>query len=793
MAGDVQVAVVSESLGATTTDFVKTGFGTPKACIVIHTYDSVDDTNVRGESRLSIGFSDFTNDFCIAHQDETNSLKVDCDAIKSNTACYIQISNSPAVTRAGTADTITDGVRLTQSTGSGGVFVTVIMFGGADLTANVGSKIINSSENGTETITHSGFTDGNDKLIFFIGTDINTEDNLSTGINNSFGMCHATGSDAATWAFSQGCIGWASDHNETEGDPIGILRNNYALQILTEGGSLDWALEVTGLDHSPAEWTITTREAGAGSSMEVYYLALDLDDRKAKVGTTTTPTTGSTWTPSVSLGFTPGYVGLCLSNHAVLNTLTGTAQGGAYAISSVSGSGEETCHAFYNEDNAATTDTATQFVSHAVRIMDDDTDTLRQDHSFSSFNSGDWTYTINTEDETTGRHVLFWAMEEPTAAGEVIVIVQGSYALTGQAVNTEWGHKTSIVQGSYAYTGQVVGTAKGTPITIVQGSYAQTGFAMTGLWGHQIGIVQGSYAQNVFAVNTEWGHIISIVQGSYAQNTFAVGLNIGRGIVVDQGAYSLNGQAQTFLWGHLVPIVQGSYAQTGFAVITRKGSTILPAQGAYALNGQAVNFLVSEVLVLDQGSYAQTGFAVNTEWGHLISIVQGSYSQTGFAMTGLLGFTIVPVQGAYTLNGQAVNFLVSEVIVVDQGSYTYTGQAVTLLSGETITIVGGTYALNGQALITLYGRLIEIVQGAYTYTGQVVNTEWGHLIVPVKGDYSLTGFATLFPRAYMIKPVQGAYALTGKPVITVWSGAPAVLAPYRHTFRVRRRESSPFF
>ena len=91
MAGDVKVAVVSKAHDRTSgnsTDYTKTDFGTPKACIVIQGLDFADDTPVAIESRISIGFSDFSSHFCISHQDEDNQDKVDCDALKSNTQCY---------------------------------------------------------------------------------------------------------------------------------------------------------------------------------------------------------------------------------------------------------------------------------------------------------------------------------------------------------------------------------------------------------------------------------------------------------------------------------------------------------------------------------------------------------------------------------------------------------------------------------------------------------------------------------------------------------------------------------
>lgn len=436
MAGDVKVAVVSGQIstsGTGTADFTKSGFGTPKACIIIFGEDTSDNTNVNAQSRMSIGFSDFSSDYCIAHQDEDASAKVDCDAIKSNTLSYIEMSVTGGILTSGTASTITDGVRLTNNAGGfGAPFATVIMFGGVDLGVSVQSSAINSSQNGTATIAHSGEVDTNDKLIFFIGTDIGTEDNASTGINNSFGVCHATGSDAGGWTFVQRCLGWASDHGANEGAPSGIISTDRVLDIITEAGTQDWGLEVTALDHSPAQWTVTTRDAGAGAGMEVYSLALDLDDRKAKVGSVNSPPNSSAWTPSVSLGFTPQYVGLGLTYLISEDAISVVSISGSIGLSSNTGPGEETCHSWDNQFDAATTNTNNKFRSRAIDFSNI-TGNLSQDLQHSSFNSGGWTYTNNAF--TGNRKWFYWTLEEAAGVGFNIAASVDALTLTENIAN----------------------------------------------------------------------------------------------------------------------------------------------------------------------------------------------------------------------------------------------------------------------------------------------------------------------------------------------------------------------
>ncbi|KKL87450.1 hypothetical protein LCGC14_1934570 [marine sediment metagenome] len=208
MAGDVKVAVVTATLspgGTGTKDFTKLGFGTPKACIILVS-DTISTVSPDPEGKISIGLSNFTDNYCITHQDKDASAKVDCAALKSNTKSYVILDESGTVEIDGAATTITDGVRLTNTTNtnSRAARTTIIMFGGADLGVSLQRSAIASAQNGTATIAHSGEVDGNDKLIFFIGSDISAEDSANSGINNKFGVCHATGSDAAAGRLCSG-------------------------------------------------------------------------------------------------------------------------------------------------------------------------------------------------------------------------------------------------------------------------------------------------------------------------------------------------------------------------------------------------------------------------------------------------------------------------------------------------------------------------------------------------------------------------------------------------------------
>ncbi|MCH7975885.1 MAG: hypothetical protein IIC18_04935, partial [Bacteroidetes bacterium] len=145
--------------------------------------------------------------------------------------------------------------------------------------------------------------------------------------------------------------------------------------------------EVVGLAGSGRyEVTVTTRDTGSGSGMEVYSLIMDLDDRSGKVFSVDSPTSGATWVVT-GFGFKPQYVGLGLTRVANEDSLEFGPLSGVIGISSNAGSGEETCHTWYNESGAPDTNTNNLFRSRVIDLRDDDVTTVIQDHSHLSFDT----------------------------------------------------------------------------------------------------------------------------------------------------------------------------------------------------------------------------------------------------------------------------------------------------------------------------------------------------------------------------------------------------------------------
>lgn len=128
-----------------------------------------------------------------------------------------------------------------------------------------------------------------------------------------------------------------------------------------------------------------------------------------------------------------------------------------------------------------------------------------------------------------------------------LALVQGSYTLTGQALNMIKAMLMSLVQGSYTLTGQIVSFLSHiahSVMTMAQGVYTLTG--------------------NTALFYKGW--FLILAQGSYTLTGKAITMIKGYGMSLLQGAYTLTGQAATFTWGRFRGLIRGRDSSTNTIV-----------------------------------------------------------------------------------------------------------------------------------------------------------------------------------------------------------------------------------
>ncbi len=302
------------------------------------------------------------------------------------------------------------------------------MFGGADLAVDCGTQSLTNTSVGN---TNQQTTGIDQDIVFFIGIRATQEDDTRVGIKASLGVA-STGREASQSIVNR-CQSFTVDDADPVGDPFSAMRNNRCVAVIQASGSANWAIELTSADATT--FTTTVRDTNVNSGNEVYYLALALDPRgsrrKSEIGSIDSPTASGNWSKT-GLGFKPRYVGLGINRLTAENTVASDATAGSVGFSHNAGSGEETCHSFYDEDAATTTNTNNCFRSRAIYLFEDDGSTIAYDLSHSSFDSDGWTYSQVGTPSSTARKWFYWAIEKAlTAAGGQNARTRQLYRLLG--------------------------------------------------------------------------------------------------------------------------------------------------------------------------------------------------------------------------------------------------------------------------------------------------------------------------------------------------------------------------
>lgn len=405
------VAVVRNTLSATasgTTDFTKSGFGTPAAAIIFVCQANTTN-NPQDTAEVSIGFWDGTNQSCCMLQDldnQANSL-----ALRTSDDSYGAIVADSSSRSLYSVSAITDGIRLTLDTDNTTLerYCTVLLIGG--VSAKVTNVTAAASSGGTVTSSSLGFAP---KLVFFTGiggTAVDTS--TSTGLL-SFGVA---GDQSG---IVQRVLGWGMSF---------AAANESAFQRYSETRCFSraavWTAECTALGAD--DFTLTTRD-GASSSGIIFALALGGADLSFDLGTLTSPTSAGNDVNSTDI--TPAAVLLNLGTAIGTSEYTDSNANG-FMIGLADANGQYS-HSAFVEDNAATMNTGSVASASAIVDLDTSSGGARADmlDATVTLNASDFTLTYSAVDATArkGWWVAFGAAGGTTASGAA------SSAGTGVAV-----------------------------------------------------------------------------------------------------------------------------------------------------------------------------------------------------------------------------------------------------------------------------------------------------------------------------------------------------------------------
>ena len=364
MAVTTAVTRVACDTSTGTQDITIGGFGTAKAALFICSVATADGV-AANDANISFGAATGTsNEWCLSLNDRNGTANTSTQATTDSDRCIrINIPGSgPAIDgEAEFTAFITDGVRINWlNAPSAAWLLTVVLFGGSDLSAHADNIALGDSVDNAVDVTDPGFEP---TLVITASQGRLGMDSNATFWFASFGGVHNNG------GVTQRSASFYRPNGAASGSPSSRCTESYGLMESSTAGALDWGGEFGSFDGSG--FTVTTRNAGANNT-SMMYLALRLAGTEAGwVDTVDTPTSPGNDTES-GPSFTPQIVYQIGTHMEAIDTAYNSSP-----LAGVIGLGAFTDSAEYmtsvaDEDGATTTNTQSLSDDTAVELPEDD-------------------------------------------------------------------------------------------------------------------------------------------------------------------------------------------------------------------------------------------------------------------------------------------------------------------------------------------------------------------------------------------------------------------------------------
>ena len=280
----------------TTMDITISGFGTPKAAIVILTA-GISDGTISQNGVMSIGYTDGTNQVCTAGQSADNVGTMATGRRHANDRVAMVPSGASGSELLGISfdSWVTDGIRLKFETLTwSNRLVTVVLIGGDDVAeAHAGYHDDLGTGSSAVDITSVGFESD---LVFMSCVGLATAPTAGSVYNLlSFGVGHNDGSD------TQRATLFGSDDNTTNSVVTGYISTN-SIVGQVHNNALQWRGVIGDYD---ADGFSVTPVTNAGSDV-IFYLCLKFNnDPDVSLFSTGWPSSGNK--NETAPGFEPGF------------------------------------------------------------------------------------------------------------------------------------------------------------------------------------------------------------------------------------------------------------------------------------------------------------------------------------------------------------------------------------------------------------------------------------------------------------------------------------------------------
>lgn len=280
----------------------------------------------------------------------------------------------------------------------------------------------------------------------------------------------------------------------------------------------------------------------------------------------------------------------------------------------------------------------------------------------------------------TGSYILGF-LPATLTRGRILAAAAATYAWTGVAANTLFGHKFSATSQTYVIAGQVATLVRNRILTAAAGSFVESGQAAVLAKGVSLSAAVGSFVVTGQDATPKYGRLMAAAGYAYVLSASDVGLTRTIVMPAAAGSFSHTGQAATLRYDHPLVATTGVFEEVGIAAALKAAHLLTITVGSLTETGVAASFGRTWHLVTQTGTFTETCPDALLKYGNKFVATAGSIAWTGPDAALLARRLLTAAAGTLTETGQDATLKALRKIVADTKALHLEGEEVGLAIG----------------------------------------------------------------------------------------------------------------
>jgi len=324
------------------------------------------------------------------------------------------------------------------------------------------------------------------------------------------------------------------------------------------------------------------------------------------------------------------------------------------------------------------------------------------------------------------------------AGATILVIADGSHALTSDNVALAQVHTLAVAAASHASSSSNIALTQVHGLTIANGDHTHSAGSPTLTQAHTLTVDGSSHALTSDAPVLTQLHNLSVNDTAHALTSDAPVLTQAHALAVNAAFHALTSGNVVLTQAHILAVDNGSHALTSDNVVLNANQLLIIADSSHALTSDNIILTQIHNLSVDDSTHTTTSGESALTQVHNLTVADSDHALTSGTPALIEHKTLAVADAEHALSSDNIGIAQVHSLSISAGSHSHIADSPTLTEHKIIEISNGNHALSSDNPALTQAHTLTVAGGSHTHSADNVTLAQGHLLAVQNSAHALT-------------------------------------------------------